>query len=405
MAAGDIDNDGDVDAVFAAFFGSSGCCHTPYVYLGNGAGHFVLDATRFSRAPMFRNGAAVADVDRDGDQDVIFTGSTGPRTTGLVELWLNDGRGYFTDATTSAFPAGTDAFVPPAVGDLNGDGYPEIVIGQGNQGLASKRVLWNNGNGSFTVQPLLPNSPVMSCHLLDMDRDSDLDVFFFGDQPMLYFNEPNGLRQVLVRNPDPTTSEAPASIGDVNADGYPDVIFAGTVNEPSVLLNDGRGNLVLSPGWIHGEWRRGIWHFTFADLDGDGDEDAFAGALPIIFGYNGDVFFNRHRQLWGPPDAPRGTLYPLQATGRRNTSFVVALSTARLATPWSLGALGAWHLDPATTTLLGVTTVDGNGMSTLPLLIPNRAVVGRSLFVQGFDLGTSLPRLERATNFWQFTVR
>ncbi len=405
IAAGDIDGDGDVDVVFAAFWSSAnGGTDRPWVHLNNGTGRFSLDTARFPRAPSHRTGCVLTDVDRDRDLDAVFTGPLAP--FGALELWLNDGFGFFSEVTSTHIPPGTDCASNAAAGDINGDGFPEIVIGTTYDGLTSKRILWNDGTGNFTVQILPPNNSAYYCYLRDVDLDGDLDIFFKGGQSMLFMNEPFGLRQVLVPNPVPATAYYPAAFGDIDADGDPDLVFAGSIFEPSVLLNDGRGNFRDAPGWIHGDWRRGVETTTFADLDGDGDEDAFATPVVFIQGYNGAVFFNQHRQVWGPLTAARGSTYTLDVRGRRNASFVVALSGARLQQPWSLGALGQWHLDPATMVTLGTVSVGSEGQGAVRIPIPNAPhLVGRSVYTQGLDLGTAAPRLEHTTNWWSVRVQ
>ena len=407
LDVGDIDGDGDADVVAAAFWNSAiGGGDRPWVHLNDGSGNFVHDMTRFSLAPTARTGVTLVDVDRDGDLDAVFAGMTVFLSVGTVELWLNDGTGFFTEVTSTHIPPGTDCESNAAAGDINGDGFPELVIGRGNTGLTSKRILWNDGTGRFTVQILPPNNSAYYCYLRDVDLDGDLDIFFKGGQSMLFMNEPMGLRQVLVPNPVPATAYYPAAFGDIDADGDPDLVFAGTILEPSVLLNDGRGNFRDAPGWIHGDWRRGVETMTFADLDGDGDEDAFATPVVFLQGYNGAVFFNQHRQVWGPLTVARGSTYTLDVRGRRNASFVVALSGARLQPPWSLGALGQWHLDPATMVTLGTVTVGSEGQGAVRIPIPNAPhLVGRSVYTQGLDLGTGAPRLEHTTNWWSVRVQ
>jgi hypothetical protein len=212
--------------------------------------------------------------------------------------------------------------------------------------------------------------------------------------------------QVLVPNPVPATTWYPASFGDIDADGDPDVVFGGSIFEPPVLLNDGRGNFQPTPGWIHGDWRLGIETMTFADLDNDGDEDAFADTIVFIQGFNGAVFFNRHRQVWGPLTAPRGTIYQLDVNGRRNTTFALALSGSLLQRPWSLGALGQWNLDPTTMVTLGVVTVGTDGQAAVRMTIPSAPyLVGRTFYYQGVDLGTVAPRLVHSTNWWRVRVQ
>ncbi len=404
LSVGDIDGDGDLDVVMAAFWTSAnGGADRPWVHLNRGVGVFALDFSRFPSSPYYRTGCALTDVDHDGDLDVVFTGM--PMPYGRLELWLNDGRGYFTEVTATQIPSGTDCASNAAVGDMDGDGFPEIVVGTTYDGLTPKRILWNDGTGRFRTQTLPPANSAYYCYLRDVDGDGDLDVFFKGGQAMLFLNEPTGLRQTLVPTPVPATAYYPAAFGHIDVDGDLDLVFAGTIFEPTVLLNDGRGTFREAPGWIHGDWRRGIETMTFADLDGDGDDDAFADSIFLV-AQAGAVFFNQHRQVWGALTVPRGATYTLDVRGRRRATFALGLSGALLPQPFSLGSLGTWHIDLASMVSLGAVTVGLQGQGSVGIPIPNTPqLAGRSFYVQGFDLGTSTPRLEHATNWWGVRVQ
>ncbi len=402
LGVGDIDGDGDLDVVVAGLRDAAGGADRPWVHINDGFGNFVLDNTRFALSPAFRTSCVLADIDRDGDLDAIFTGFSAGVLVGRLELWFNDGRGNFTDFTSSHLPPGTQCESNAAVGDIDGDGFPEIVIGRSYDRLTPKRILWNDGTGTFRTQSLPPNNSADQCFLVDVDLDGDLDVFFKGGQPMLYFNEPTGLRQAPFPPTSPVWGLYPANVGDIDADGDPDIVFSGTIYEPLVLLNDGRGNFREAPGWIHGDWKLGIGRLTFADLDVDGDQDAYATHVSWI---QAAIFFNLHRQVWGPLHAARGTTYLLDVRGRRRATLAVALSGAILPQPVSLGALGRWHLDPAMVTL-GIVTVGLEGQGALAIPVPNAPnLAGRSFYVQGIDLGTTTPRLEHATNWWGVRIQ
>lgn len=146
---------------------------------------------------------------------------------------------------------------------------------------------------------------------------------------------------------------------------------------------------------------------AFADLDGDGDEDAFANGIGL-FGpppSTGAVLFNLHRQVWGLPTVPRGGTYRVEVCGRVGTAFAVAMSAQRAPNPISLGPFGLWHLDPSTTTMLGTVVMNVGGKGELPVPIPNFAfLAGRTFYVQGIDLDDGA-RLLHATGWWPFQVQ
>ena len=408
IGVGDIDGDGDPDIVVPASWLNSTRIGTdrPWVHLNDGRGNFVLDNTRFPLSPRIRVNCVLVDVDRDGDLDAVFAGGTSGAYAGQVEVWLNDGHGYFTDASAALVPVGTGANYVEA-GDLDGDGLPDLVLASySDTSTEPKRILWNDGAAGFSLQRLFPMNTIEAVHVFDADGDGDLDILFSGGLKFLYRNDGNRL---LTQIPFPSNNQlyayGPVSIGDIDADGDQDVVIAGTIFKPFVLLNDGRASFTEAPGWIHGTWQQGIYRFAFADVDGDGDQDAYAQPIPFITAFNGAVFYNLHRQVWGLPTVARGGTYLVEVTGRPQTTFALAAHGAILINPLSLGPLGTWWLDAGTLVALPPVRCDVLGAATLSIPIPNvPSLAGKTLVLQGMDLGTSAPRLVHATGYWSVRI-
>lgn len=117
LASGDVDADGDPDLVFATF-SSSGVGNIASLQVWtNDQGLLSLDSFYLSGGTAIPS-LAIADVDEDGDQDLVAD-----------RVWVNDGTGTFADAMR-----GITAYGDLAVADLDRDGDPDVI--QAGENLA-----------------------------------------------------------------------------------------------------------------------------------------------------------------------------------------------------------------------------------------------------------------------------
>jgi hypothetical protein len=137
-----------------------------------------------------------------------------------------------------------------SIGDLNGDGFPDIVLAKGRHWPLIDRVLLNDGRGRFTKRHDLGDvaDRSYSTTLADLDRDGDLDVVVGNDAPdpkRVYANDGRGnfvMTSTFGRPEWPTRN---ALVADLNGDGLPDIVVANrtgnTKGSNFICLNHGQG--------------------------------------------------------------------------------------------------------------------------------------------------------------------
>ena len=258
---GDVDGDGDLDALIANFFAQPN-----RVWLNDGSGSFRDSGSGMGN--LSSRGAALGDLDGDGDLDVFVVNDQGQP----ARVWLNDGSGGFADSGNSLVSTDGQGV---ALGDLDGDGDLDAFVTNGS--YQSNRIWVNDGSGSFRDSGnSLGNFYSRDIALGDLDGDGDLDGWVSNGiyQPdRVWLNDGSG--SFARNNSLGDRSGNGVSLGDVDGDGDLDawVANANIYFSPDRLwLNDGSGSFATngqSLGNVYGA------DVSLGDLDNDGDLDAF----------------------------------------------------------------------------------------------------------------------------------
>jgi len=174
VAVADLNGDGKLDIVVANVGDLPG---TVGVLLGNGDGTFQGVVIYLSGGEVVSS-VAVADVNGDGKPDLVVSNCAQGSTCsypdeGLVGILLGNGDGSFQAAVT--YDAGGVDAMSVAVADVNGDGKPDLLVGNRCCGLG---VLLGNGDGTFQAAQTYSsgNAEPASITVADLNGDGQPDV-------------------------------------------------------------------------------------------------------------------------------------------------------------------------------------------------------------------------------------
>ncbi len=217
-----------------------------FLFKNNGNGTFtnVSNLVGISNESRLSFGAAFFDYNNDGWQDIYVIND---RVEYQNQLYSNNGDGTFNEVgETSGTNIAIEA-MSTTIGDFNNDGWFEIYITNGVEGNA---FLKNNADGTFTdvaeATGTVFNSVGWGAVFLDAENDLDLDLYVSGSlngsdpshiSAAFYENLSNGTYSQLNNGSfSGDTSESYANaIGDIDNDGYPEIIVGNSNNEDIFL--------------------------------------------------------------------------------------------------------------------------------------------------------------------------
>ena len=298
VAVADVNGDGKPDLVVTDQCSDSGCINHGFVgvLLGKGDGTFQPVGT-YDSGGYNAFSVAVEDVNGDGKRDLVVANvcaTSNCSTGGAVSVLLGNGDGTFQAALSYA-SGGQDAY-SVAVEDVNGDHKPDLLVANycadANCSTdGSVGVLLGNGDGTFRAAVTYHSGGfhTVSVTVGDVNADGKPDLVV-GSSCASSGNCGNGSVGVLLGNGNGTFQAAVSyssggyeaqsvAVADVNGDRKLDLLVANTICAPndcatgSVGVLLGNGDGTFQPVLTYDSGGFSAESVAVADVNGDGEPD------------------------------------------------------------------------------------------------------------------------------------
>ena len=251
IEAGDLNGDGMIDLAFRTYGDRAS---SNFMILNKGGGEFT-EAIDLPGGSSYTSGFVIADVNNDSALDIIIANQDGEDEV-LLNLLPVDSSSF--GAALSLPGADRETFSMLALGDLNQDGFIDIVEGGNADDGQANQILLNNGEGSFLKKDAIDLPTGRTSNLTTTavavgkivgDDLPDIVVCSYDDGCEILINTGNLKFDPISLS---SSNSYAIGIGDVNNDTFMDVIIGGycdscygtECNGDALFIND-NGNFTL----------------------------------------------------------------------------------------------------------------------------------------------------------------
>ncbi len=385
VAAGDVDGDGWCDLYFCRMEGGN----VLYRNLGNWKFEDVTAGAGVACAGQNSSGAVFADVDGDGDLDLLVSGlGVGAR------LFLNDGKGKFTEASDSGIERKFGA-TSLALADVDGDGDLDLYVVNNRT-----TTIRDTGLQIMVVKGQRMIKPEDRDHVEFTPQGTILE---YGEADCFYLNDGKGhftkvswTGGAFLDEKGEALKEPPRDWGfaaqfrDMNQDGWPDLYVCNDFFSPDrIWINRGKGVFqAIAPNALT-KTSLASMAIDFADINRDGFDDFIVGDL---LSRDHRLVMSQHEpngqspdeidKLGGRPQVENTTLFLNRGD---NTYAEIGHLAGLEATEWTWG--------------LAFVDVDLDGFEDLLVTNGHGFNALDTDTVMQLDHGPRIPRNERFTKF------
>jgi hypothetical protein len=277
IASADFNGDGNLDLVVTLLVADRGAGSA--VLFGKGNGTF--QTPQMLSVPKSPIGLAVGSLTKGGPPSIVLN----ERASNEIYLYFGNGSGGFSGPKQVNLPGGGNN-EGVTVGDVNGDGHPDLVSATGS-------VAYGEGGGNFTAPVSFPvDSATFTTNVIlaDLRNNGRTDVVAgASDLISVLLNDDNKFFEDGIWTS--VTGGAGCGVkGDFNGDGRPDLAVNNS-NGISILLGTGKGDAPFTAGTNIA--LAGADCLVTTDLNGDGNLDLLVPAQGSVYAYlgNGDGTF------------------------------------------------------------------------------------------------------------------
>jgi len=239
----DLNKDGHYDIVFANYADGTNGYINSYIYWGSSAGYSSSNITELPT--HYAHTVSTGDLNGDGWLDIVFCNYRELSTyyTYSTVFWGSETGFNPSDATDLE----TNRAFSSSVADLNYDGYMDITFSNmatSSSYASNSFIYWGNYSGySNNIKSLVYNNGATANTVVDLNYDGYLDIIFsnyadgssYNINSIVYWGTSSS--SYILKSALPTSGAYGNAVGDLNKDGYLDIVFSNTFNGSSSNIN------------------------------------------------------------------------------------------------------------------------------------------------------------------------